>query len=130
MILFGVKPGRYLPHAEVTVVVYPGTDKDYTATERRTLRGPAVALLAASSEVVELGVIGQALEFVRRNTCCQVWIDEGGWRNERWDYPFEAVREAVVNGVAHRDYTITVTDIELSIYTDRIGLPTLGRSAQ
>ena len=46
---------------------------------------------------------------------------------ERWDYPLEAVREALVNAVAHRDYTITVTDIELSIYTDRIEIISPGR---
>ena len=37
------------------------------------------------------------------------------------------MREALVNAVAHRDYTITVTDIELSIYTDRIEIISPGR---
>jgi ATP-dependent DNA helicase RecG len=39
----------------------------------------------------------------------------------------EAVREAVVNAVAHRDYTITVSDIELSIYADRLEVVSPGR---
>ena len=55
------------------------------------------------------------------------WIESGGRRLERSDYPLEAVREALVNAVAHRDYTITVTDIELSIYTDRIETISPGR---
>ena len=46
---------------------------------------------------------------------------------ERWDYPLEAVRETVVNAIAHRDYTITVTDIELSIYSDRLEVISPGR---
>jgi len=54
-------------------------------------------------------------------------VEEGGRRSERWDYPVDAVREAVVNAVAHRDYTITVTDIELSIYSNRIELISPGR---
>jgi ATP-dependent DNA helicase RecG len=70
--------------------------------------------------VTEAGVIEQALDFVRRNIEVEASIDDGGQRKERWDYPLEAVREAVVNAVAHRDYTITVMDIELSIYSDRI----------
>ena len=76
---------------------------------------------------VEAGVIEQALDFVRRNIEVTAWIENGGRRLERWDYPLEAVREALVNAVAHRDYTITVTDIELSIYTDRIEIISPGR---
>ena len=55
------------------------------------------------------------------------WIEGGGRRVERWDYPLEAVREALVNAIAHRDYTIAVMDIELSIYADRIEIISPGR---
>ena len=80
-----------------------------------------------SSEFTEGGVIERTLDFVRRNTCVETWIDAGGRRQERWEYPLEAVREAIVNGIAHRDYTITVTDIELSIYADRMEIVSPGR---
>lgn len=120
LILFGVKPNRYLPQAGITAVAYPGAEKDYATKERAVLRGPVVALLSEDGKVVETGVIEQALEFVRRNTHAEARIEEGGRRSENWDYPLDAIREAVVNAVAHRDYTITVTDIELSIYADRI----------
>jgi ATP-dependent DNA helicase RecG len=73
-----------------------------------------------SSQAVEAGVIEQALDFVRRNIEIKAWIANDGRRMERWDYPLEAVREAIVNAVAHRDYTIAVMDIELSIYADRM----------
>jgi ATP-dependent DNA helicase RecG len=127
IILFGRKPNRYLPQAGVSAEAYPGTDKDYAAKERSALRGPAVALLSSAEDVVETGVIEQALEFVRRNTHVEAKVEEGGRRNERWDYPSDAVREAVVNAVAHRDYTITVTDIELSIYSNRLEVISPGR---
>ncbi len=39
----------------------------------------------------------------------------------------EAVREALVNSVCHRDYTISVTDIELSMYSDRLDVVSPGR---
>ena len=80
-----------------------------------------------AGNAVEAGVIEQALDFVRRNIEVTAWIENGGRRLERWDYPLEAVREALVNAVAHRDYTITVTDIELSIYTDRVEIISPGR---
>lgn len=50
-----------------------------------------------------------------------------GKNPSRWEYPLEAVREAVVNAVAHRDYTITVSDIELSIFGDRMEIVSPGR---
>ncbi len=127
LLLFGVRPNKYLPQSGITAVAYPGIIKDYEAKERAVLRGPAVALLSEAGDVVETGVIERALDFVRRNTKVEAWIDEGGRRQERWDYPLEAVREAVVNAIAHRDYTITVTDIELSIYADRLEVISPGR---
>jgi len=127
LLLFGSRPNKYMPQAGVTAVAYPGTDKDYEAKERAVMRGPAVSLFSADGEVVEAGVIEQSLAFVRRNTAMQAWIDDGGRRQERWDYPLEAVREALVNAVAHRDYTITVIDIELSIYSDRLEVISPGR---
>jgi ATP-dependent DNA helicase RecG len=127
LLLFGIRPNKYLPQAGITSVAYSGPEKDYNAKERTVLRGPAVALLSQAGDVVESGLIEQALDFVRRNTTVKAWVDDGGRRQERWDYPSEAIREAVVNAIAHRDYTITVTDIELSIYSDRLEVISPGR---
>jgi ATP-dependent DNA helicase RecG len=127
LLLFGLRPNRMLPQAGITAVSYPGVDKSYEAPERSVLRGPLVTLFSSDGQVVEAGVIEQALEFVRRNTHMTAAVEESGQRSERWDYPLDAVREAVVNAVAHRDYTITVTDTELSIYSNRIELISPGR---
>ena len=43
------------------------------------------------------------------------------------DYPFEAIREALVNALAHRDYTITTAPITFYIYNDRIEITSPGR---
>ena len=145
MLLFGAHPNRYLPQAGVSAAAYSGTEKDYDARERATVRGPAISLgfqrneehgtlyprlpatFSDSSQSTESGVIERALEFVRRNIALQAWIDPGGRRQELWDYPLEAVRETIVNAVAHRDYTISVSDIELSIYADRMEIRSPGR---
>ena len=135
LLLFGTRPKRYLPQAGISAAAYPGVQKDYAARARQVITGPLVSLFAAaqtsaypympvtfseSSQAVEAGVIEQALDFVRRNIEIKAWIANDGRRMERWDYPLEAVREAIVNAVAHRDYTIAVMDIELSIYADRM----------
>ena len=145
LLLFGHRPNRYLPQAGISAAAYTGAEKDYDARERAVLRGAAVSLFperfgdtvqpypglpptfSEAGGTVESGVIEQAMDFVRRNIRIAAWIDTGGRRVERWDYPLEAVREAVVNAVAHRDYTIAVMDIELSIYADRLEIISPGR---
>ncbi len=145
LLLFGTRPKRYLTQAGVSAVAYSGTDKDYDARARQTLIGPLVSLFPAPTSgpvsaypslpgtfsdaggVSEAGVIEQALDFVRRNTAVAASIDDRGLRRECWDYPLEAVREAIVNAVAHRDYTISVMDIELALYADRLEVISPGR---
>ena len=126
ILLLGRKPNRFLPQAGINAAAYKGVSKDYDARERAVLRGPGVALLSEAGEIVETGVIEQALGFVSRNTNISSSIQDGR-RVDRRDYPVEAVREAVVNAVVHRDYTIAVTDIELSIYSDRLEIVSPGR---
>ncbi|PKQ02579.1 MAG: ATP-dependent DNA helicase RecG, partial [Alphaproteobacteria bacterium HGW-Alphaproteobacteria-11] len=120
MLLFGVRPNRYLPQSGISAVAYPGQEKDYATQERAVLRGPIVALRSTAGDLVEAGLVEQAIDFVRRNTQMKAQIGTDGRREERWDYPLEAVREAIVNAIAHRDYTIGGIDIELSLYADRI----------
>ena len=127
MLMFGRTPNRYLPHAGVTAVCYPGAEKDYAAKERTVIRGPVVALRSQRGGVVETGVIERTIEFVRRNTKAEAWLEDGVRRRQQWDFPDGAVREAVVNAIAHRDYTITVTDVELSIYSNRLEVISPGR---
>lgn len=144
VLLFGTRPKKFLPQSGITAVAYAGTQKDYDARARQTLSGPLVSLFSAPGtpagiypnlpvtfsagvDAVEAGVIEQTLEFIRRNIEVGAHVDEDGRRQERWEYPLEAMREAIVNAVAHRDYTIAVTDIELSIYADRIEVVSPGR---
>ncbi len=68
----------------------------------------------------------QAIEFVRRNTGSKAHLVEGR-RIDKPDYPAEVIRETIVNAIAHRDYTISGTDIELSIYSDRLEVISPGR---
>ncbi|MDE0208008.1 MAG: putative DNA binding domain-containing protein [Candidatus Tectomicrobia bacterium] len=145
LLLFGSRPKRYLPQSGISAAAYTGTEKDYDARERAVLGGALVSLFperlgemgrtypglpptfSDAGSTVESGIIEQAMEFVRRNITIAASIDNGGRRQDRWDYPMEAVREAIVNAVAHRDYTISVMDIELSIYADRLEIISPGR---
>ncbi len=53
------------------------------------------------------------------------WL-EGG-RRRKGAFPIDAVREAVVNALVHRDYAYEGTDVELSLYADRLEVISPGR---
>ena len=126
ILLFGKNPNRYLPQAGISVVAYPGKEKDYEALERETIRGPIVARFAGEEDIVDRGLVERAIDFVRRNTGSSASLVEGR-RIDKPNYPEEVIRETIVNAIAHRDYTISGTDIELSIYSDRLEVISPGR---
>ena len=126
MLLFGTTPNRFLPHAGIDAVAYPGTEQDYDAQERTALRGPMTPLLSQGGDFVENGLVEQALDFVQRNTRMVVEA-HGGRRVERPVYPRDALREAIVNALIHRDYLLTSTDIELAVYSNRLEIVSAGR---
>ncbi len=126
MLLFGRTPNRFLPHAGIDAVAYTGAEQDYDAQERTGLRGPMTPLLNTDGDFVENGIVEQALDFVQRNT--RVVVDSrGGRRAEHSVYPRDALREGIVNALIHRDYLLTSTDIELSVYSNRLEIISPGR---
>jgi ATP-dependent DNA helicase RecG len=127
VLLFGRNPNRFLPQAGIDAAAFPGTEKDYAAVERIKLRGPLTPLMNERGELVEAGLVEQAFDFVRRNTGTTATLEDGVRRKERPTYPPEAIREVMVNALIHRDYLLAATDIELSVYSDRIEVISPGR---
>jgi ATP-dependent DNA helicase RecG len=130
LLLFSQNPNRFLPQAGIDAAAYPGTVKDYAAIERASLRGALVGQFTKASgsvTLVEPGLVEQAVEFVRRNAGVTAALVDGSRREERPAYPAEAVREGIVNALVHRDYLLSATNIELSIYADRLEIISPGR---
>jgi ATP-dependent DNA helicase RecG len=48
-------------------------------------------------------------------------------REERFEYPRAAIREVIVNAVAHRDYSIRGDEIRISMFADRLEVYSPGR---
>ena len=71
-------------------------------------------------------VFFEAIKFIDRNTKIGWQKTESGGRKELRSYPKEAVREALVNAIAHRDYSIHGTQIDIDIYDDRIDIVSPG----
>ena len=83
--------------------------------------------LSGDSGIVDSGLVEQAIQFVRRNTQVTAELEDGARRVEKWTYPEEAVKESIVNALVHRDYLLSSTDIELSIYDNRLEVISPGR---
>jgi len=126
VLLFGENPNRRLPQAGVTAVAFPGADKDYNTVDEERIRGPLTSLISRRGVAVEKGVIDRTVDFVKRNMGSVAWL-EGGRRRRKTAFPVDAVREAVVNAVAHRDYAREQTDIFVTMYSDRLEIISPGR---
>ncbi len=124
--MFGKNPNRRLPQAGVTAVAFPDCEKDYNTVDEERIRGPLTSLVSRRGAAVEKGVIDRTIDFVKRNMGNIAWL-EGGRRRKKRAFPLDAVREAVVNAVTHRDYAREGTDIEVSLYRDRLEIIPPGR---
>jgi ATP-dependent DNA helicase RecG len=113
LLLFGRKPQQHLPHAQVNAARFAGTDSSYDPTDRKDLGGRL------------LEVVDQAERFLDLHLPVPHVI-HGFEPEPRPELPKEALREAIVNAVAHRDYTIR-GPIRLFVFDDRIEIHTPGR---
>jgi predicted HTH transcriptional regulator len=116
ILLFSSEPERVIPGAVVKCARFKGIEMD-EFLDQREVTGP---LFKQVEEV---------LDFFKRNVKRGAKI-KGVYRKEEYEYPLEAVREAVINAVCHRDYSRKGADIKFAIFDDRIevtspgGLPT------
>jgi ATP-dependent DNA helicase RecG len=112
-LLLGREPQRVFPSAEILLARYAGKQMDDEFL-RQVIGGPlpeqirrAEAWLAAN---------------MRRGARLDAFQ-----REERTEYPLPAVREAIVNAVAHRDYAIRGDEIRVLMFSDRIEVYSPGR---
>lgn len=71
-------------------------------------------------------IFSGAIEFVSRNSRSGFIKRPDGSRLDTNSYPEIAVREAIVNAIAHRDYSISGTQIDVDIYKDRMEIMSPG----
>jgi ATP-dependent DNA helicase RecG len=113
LLLFGRNPQRYLPHAQLLLVRHVGTTADPEPL-RQAADGALPDQLRQAESFLQ--------SHMRRG---RMWVDST--RVEVTEYPLEAVREAVVNAIVHRDYSIRGQEIRVEMYQDRIEVYSPGR---
>jgi len=122
LVLFGKSPRRYLKQAGLRVMAFKGQDKEYQAALDEILDGPMVGrwdIDGSGKTLVDGGIIERFMDAIGPFISQEAGeIDEGLRRETQWFYPLEAVREALINALAHRDWTRFV-EIEVGSYADR-----------
>ncbi|MDY0229167.1 MAG: putative DNA binding domain-containing protein [Candidatus Cloacimonadaceae bacterium] len=124
LVLFGINPRRYLKQAGLRIMVFDSSDKQYKALLDIVLDGPMVARVEVTnhrvSGIIDDGLVEKAASalypFITEESST---IDKGFRRPLKWLYPWNAIRELLLNALAHRDWTRS-TDIEISRYKDRL----------
>ena len=104
LLLFGKEPQKYYIQAKVRI----GRFKDpVTIIDDKEIEGNLFTQVEEAMKII-MSHIGVRYEF------------EGGpRRKEIWDYPLDALREAIINALIHRDYT-DPSNVQIKIFDDFI----------
>ncbi|GAB4514884.1 MAG: ATP-binding protein [Anaerolineae bacterium] len=118
ILLFGRYPQSFLPQSGLVFVKFigkeprgPGGSPGYGRREEIT--GPLPRLIDRAWQVIREEMRVEA-------------VVRGLKREERPEYPLPAVREALINAVAHRDYRIPGRRIEVRMFDDRMEVQSPG----
>lgn len=122
LMIFSRYPQAYFPQLCITAVALPGTEMGALGDDgERFIDNKRIT--GSIPDMLE-----EAVEFVRKNSRTKTIIDENGHRNDKAEYPTKAVREAVLNALVHRDYSIHTENIPIRIemYRDRMEIKNSG----
>jgi len=112
MLFFGREPQRFFPHAHVIAARIPGIDFSSPPSDKKQISGPAAAMLEDSVRFLHIH-----LRIAHR---IQAFEPEA-----YPELPEEALREVLVNALAHRDYTVAAP-IRVFVFDDRVEVRTPG----
>jgi len=93
ILMFGKNPQRFFIQSEVRCARFKGIEAVKPFIDMKVINGSIYKQ------------IDQAEKFILFNIKKSAWIEEGKIeRQEKWEYPPDAIREAIINAIAHRDY--------------------------
>ncbi len=108
ILFFGKVPQRFLPNARLRVVKFKGTKVIHPTLD------------TANCEGTIWEMVNTAEDFIRKNIRLLGTRTEKSFRREdKFEYPITALREAVVNALIHRNYLET-GDVRVFIFDDRV----------
>jgi len=114
VLLFGRRPQQHLPFAQINAARIPGTDVSADPADRKDMAGQLLSVIEAAERFCYIHL--------------PIPHEIRGFEPEpKPELPQQALREAIVNAVAHRDYTVH-GPVRLFILDDRIEIHTPGKA--
>lgn len=108
LLLFAKEPQHYFPTSEVKCVQFYGTEVEKPIKNYQVYRGSLFEM------------IDQAVAFVMSRIDAEVGSRDGGASAPiTYEIPERVVSEAIVNAVAHRDYTSNAS-VQVMLFRDRL----------
>ena len=114
LLIFGTDPQRFMPHSRLSAVAFAGFDEDADILDRREITGRLPQIITDARLFLERNIRQPAREL-------------GFQREDLPLYDRKALGEAVVNAVAHRDYSLSGSQIRLFVFADRVEVRSPGR---
>lgn len=106
ILLFGKSPQIIYPRSIVKCAKFSGNEPiDFV--DMQDIKGTLI------------GQVPDVLNFIRRHINVSVNISGNAQREEKWEYPKEAIREAVINAICHRNYEDT-GNVQIRIFDNRL----------
>lgn len=108
LLLFGRDPQRFLPCAEIRCMHFHGTEIQRPVPFYRIFKDTV------------FGQVDMAVDFVMSKLNRSVGTRaESNQAPVRYEIPPDVIREAIVNAIAHRDYT-SAGAVQVSVFADRV----------
>ncbi|MBC2710099.1 MAG: putative DNA binding domain-containing protein [Desulfosarcina sp.] len=123
LVLFGIRPRQTLKQSGIRLMFFDSNDKTYQAQLDRFIDAPMVGRFQVGKtgkSLIDAGLIEKTLEAMEPFVTLEPnTIDENFRREKIWFYPYEALRELLINALVHRDWSRFV-DVEIAGYRDRL----------
>jgi ATP-dependent DNA helicase RecG len=113
IMLFGKKRDLYIRQVYLTCVLYKGTDK-IKILDRKDFRDGLV------------DDYDNAFKFLQQHLRLEYVIEGSGPRKEVPEIPYEALKEALLNAIIHRDYFEIGARVMVEIFDDRVEISNPG----
>ncbi len=118
LLLFGKEPQRFFPRARVRFIRYDGTVAK-VGTEMNVIKDKIF-----DGKIID--IVRQSLEFVGNQIKEHTRLGKDGRFHTTPEYPEFVWKEIIINAIAHRDYSIKGTDIQIKMFDDHITVESPG----